>query len=161
MEVSTGHMRRDYKHSDAEDDGTSSSGSRHVFAPFHAFVSVLLSLVSPSSSGAVDSAGDATSSPAESASSPTTDGGTERTDYADIDAQFLGAKRRIEQLLAAEEGYIQQSDLVARTRWSASTISRKLCEMESDGGIVRYQIGSRKVVIDTDRADISDVRFGE
>lgn len=65
----------------------------------------------------------------------------------DVDPELLDAKRRIRQLLLLEDGELPQAEIVERTRWTSSTISRKLCEMEEEGKVTRYQLGIGKHVL--------------
>lgn len=65
----------------------------------------------------------------------------------DVDPELLDAKRRIVQLLVVSGGSLPQSELVERTRWTSSTISRKLCEMESNDVVIRYTTGAGKTVV--------------
>ncbi|QOS13869.1 MULTISPECIES: helix-turn-helix transcriptional regulator [Haloferax] len=64
-----------------------------------------------------------------------------------VDPELLNSERRILQLLIVEGGRLPQSQLVERTRWSDSTISRTLCRMETQGRIERFQLGSGKCVV--------------
>jgi hypothetical protein len=52
----------------------------------------------------------------------------------------------VEQLLANNGGRLRQSDIRDATRLSASTTSRLLSEMESEGQVVRIADGREKVV---------------
>lgn len=64
-----------------------------------------------------------------------------------VDPQLLNPERRILQLLLSEGGALPQSELVERTRWSASTISRALCRMETQERVERYRRGSGNLVV--------------
>lgn len=74
------------------------------------------------------------------------------TSYSDhpllgVDPGLLNPERRILQLLLVEGGALAQAEIVDRTRWSDSTISRTLCRMEAQERIARRQDGSGKLVI--------------
>ena len=64
-----------------------------------------------------------------------------------IDPEILNPERRILQVLIVEGGVVEQSALVERTRWTDSTISRKLCRMETQGRIKRRREGTGKLVL--------------
>lgn len=54
---------------------------------------------------------------------------------------------RILAALQARGGRAKQSDLVEDVRWSKSTVSRQLSELEAAGAVVRYTIGNEKLVM--------------
>lgn len=64
-----------------------------------------------------------------------------------VDPELLNPERRILQLLIVEGGALPQSELVERTRWSDSTISRTLCRMETQERIERHRKGTGKLVV--------------
>lgn len=64
-----------------------------------------------------------------------------------VDPELLNPERRILQVLIVEGGVVEQSALVERTRWTDSTISRKLCRMETQGRIERRREGTGKLVL--------------
>lgn len=78
------------------------------------------------------------------------DGGT-KTDPADhpllsVDPELLDPEQRIVQLLLSENGRIPQSEIVERTRWTSSTVSRRLGDMESRGLVERRRFTDGKTV---------------
>lgn len=87
--------------------------------------------------------GDATGE-GESTPDDTTDEGDRGIE--DVDPELLDVKSRIYQLLVAEGGEMTQSAIVERTRWSGSTVSRHLSEMESEGWVQRGRHGPSKSV---------------
>ena len=77
---------------------------------------------------------------------------TDTAGYSDhpllgVDSELLNPERRILQLLLVEGGVLAQAEIVERSRWSDSTISRTLCRMEAQERIVRRQDGGGKLVI--------------
>lgn len=68
---------------------------------------------------------------------------------------------RIMEMIADEGGRIYQRELVDRTDWSASKVSRLLSTMEEDGRIEKTRLGRENVVTiadsDTDDGDLEDV----
>lgn len=62
------------------------------------------------------------------------------------DGEPSSSNQQILSILEAESGPVWQNDIVDRTGWSKSTVSRSLCALEDDGVIVRSRIGRRKVV---------------
>lgn len=63
-----------------------------------------------------------------------------------VDPELLNPERRILQVLIVEGGVLEQSDLVERTRWTDSTISRTLCRMETQERVERRRDGNGKLV---------------
>lgn len=49
-------------------------------------------------------------------------------------------------LLEANDGRIEQGDVVDSLPWSPATVSRRLGELEAEGRVVRYPVGRRKIV---------------
>ena len=78
--------------------------------------------------------------------SPDSDGADTREPPVKTDEQ------RIIDILSEHDGRIYQRDLVDRTEWSASKVSRLLSTMEDDGRIEKIRIGRENVVTlpDTD-----------
>ncbi|WP_416841705.1 helix-turn-helix transcriptional regulator [Haloferax sp. DFSO52] len=64
-----------------------------------------------------------------------------------VEPELLNPERRILQLLLVEGGVLAQSEIVERSRWSDSTISRTLCRLEAQERVVRRQDGGGKLVI--------------
>lgn len=64
-----------------------------------------------------------------------------------VDPELLNPERRILQVLIVEGGVVKQSELVERTRWTDSTISRTLCRMETQKRIERRREGIGKLVL--------------
>jgi hypothetical protein len=64
-------------------------------------------------------------------------------------------EQRIVEILSAHDGRIYQRELVDRTEWSASKVSRLLSTMEDEGRIEKIRIGRENVVTlpDADAAD--------
>lgn len=58
-----------------------------------------------------------------------------------------GPQERIRRLLVESGGKLDQAELVERTPWAGSTISRNLSEMEHDGVVDRYRVGAGKRVV--------------
>lgn len=54
-------------------------------------------------------------------------------------------------------GRVHQAELVTRTGWSKSTVSRHLSELETDGAITRVRIGRGKVVLFPDDPSVDDL----
>ncbi|WP_241768228.1 hypothetical protein [Haloferax sp. ATB1] len=116
-------------------------------ACWHAFVRLVASLSNRSGRRdggppTTDSAGTSPCSEGHASSDPDANRG-----LLGIDPELLNSERRILQLLIVEGGRLPQSQLVERTRWSDSTISRTLCRMETQGRIERFQLGSGKCVV--------------
>jgi len=53
---------------------------------------------------------------------------------------------RVRQMLAESGGRLKQSDIVERTEWSKSKVSRLLSKMESDGEIHKISIGRENLI---------------
>ncbi|ELZ98093.1 hypothetical protein C440_02558 [Haloferax mucosum ATCC BAA-1512] len=85
--------------------------------------------------------------PSHSKQRSESDGSGIENTLPDVDPELLDPERRIFQLLIIEGGRLSQATLVERTRWSDSTISRTLCQMESQGRIDRYRLGTGKCVV--------------
>lgn len=66
-------------------------------------------------------------------SSPSTDG-------------ILTPAEQIVTILARHDGQMRQSEIVAAMDYSESSVSRRLCEMESAGDVTRYRLGREKHV---------------
>lgn len=95
-------------------------------------------------------------------SSSTSDGRSEpKTAIADIDAarhddvttdsvdevdEKLADTERILHILATEDGRVRQQDLVSRTGWSETKVSKVTSALESEGRIVKLRIGRENVV---------------
>ncbi|UTF53981.1 helix-turn-helix transcriptional regulator [Natronosalvus rutilus] len=62
------------------------------------------------------------------------------------DDPLLTDQEQIQQLIAQSGGRMRQSDLVEETRWSSSSVSRKLSSMEEEGLITRVQVGRGNLV---------------
>lgn len=60
--------------------------------------------------------------------------------------QLKPPEERIVEIVSRNSDGIRQKDIVDAIRWSESTVSRKLCQLEANGAVVRYQIGQEKVV---------------
>lgn len=56
-------------------------------------------------------------------------------------------KEQIRRLLVEAGGKLDQAEIVERTPWAGSTISRNLSDMEHDGVVDRYRVGSGKRVV--------------
>lgn len=84
----------------------------------------------------------------ETASLGTTTTGGERTDVRNDGAtgQLLVPEERIVDVIERVGGTMKQSEIVDAVDWSESTVSRKLCDLESRGAVSRYQIGREKLV---------------
>lgn len=63
-----------------------------------------------------------------------------KTSDSPTDAEY------IKQLLQDAGGYLRQQELVARTKWSEATVSRKLARMEGNDQIVRHKVGRENIV---------------
>ena len=86
------------------------------------------------------------------------DGGAARPDATNVEGNRTGSRKdtETEQLLTPEErivealerngGTMKQAEIVATVRWSESTVSRKLSDLESREALSRYQIGREKLV---------------
>lgn len=62
----------------------------------------------------------------------------------------------VEQLLEENDGQLRQSEIVESTEWSKAKVSRLLCEKESDGDIVKIQIGRENLVcLDGEQPEIA------
>lgn len=59
---------------------------------------------------------------------------------------FLTPAEQIVAILARHDGQMRQAEIVAAMDYSESSVSRRLCEMESAGAVARYRIGREKHV---------------
>ncbi|MFC7214442.1 helix-turn-helix transcriptional regulator [Saliphagus sp. GCM10025334] len=62
------------------------------------------------------------------------------------DDPLLTDQEQIQQLISQSGGRMRQSDLVEETKWSSSSVSRKLSSMEEEGLITRVQVGRGNLV---------------
>ncbi|MFC5367580.1 helix-turn-helix transcriptional regulator [Salinirubrum litoreum] len=78
----------------------------------------------------------------------------EQTDHSllAVDPELLDPEQRIVQLLLSEGGRIPQSEIVERTRWTSSTVSRRLGNMESRGLVERRRFTDGKTVFLVDES---------
>jgi hypothetical protein len=69
-----------------------------------------------------------------------------------VDPELLDPEQRITQLLLQEDGRIPQAEVVERTRWTSSTVSRRLGDMESRDIVERRRFAGGKTVFLSDEA---------
>ena len=73
-------------------------------------------------------------------------------EHADaVPPEFLSNEERIQQLLAANDGRMRQADIVDRTGWSKSKVSRVLSTMADQDEIVKVDVGKGNVITLPDR----------
>lgn len=78
---------------------------------------------------------------------PATDGGDVPSDPIELYMETdLTPAEYVRQLLRDHEGCLKQSEFVAATGWSKSTVSRRLCSLEEEGVVSRVQVGQEKHV---------------
>ncbi|USZ70645.1 helix-turn-helix transcriptional regulator [Natronosalvus halobius] len=70
----------------------------------------------------------------------------EQSAAPESDDPLLTDQEQIQQLVAQSGGRMRQSDLVEETKWSSSSVSRKLSSMEEEGLITRVQVGRGNLV---------------
>ncbi|WP_312910199.1 helix-turn-helix transcriptional regulator [Natronosalvus caseinilyticus] len=83
--------------------------------------------------------------PSQNGSSGTSES-IESSTTPESDDPLLTDQEQIQQLIAQSGGRMRQSDLVDETKWSSSSVSRKLSSMEEDGLITRVQVGRGNLV---------------
>ncbi|WP_368408879.1 MULTISPECIES: helix-turn-helix transcriptional regulator [Halorussus] len=66
-------------------------------------------------------------------------------------------KKTLLKLVELYGGRVHQAELVDRTGWSKSSVSRHLCELETDGAIARVRIGRGKIVLFPDDPRLDDL----
>jgi hypothetical protein len=66
-------------------------------------------------------------------------------------AALLGDEDRVLALLDEHDGRMPQSEIVARTDWSKSKVSRVLSGMAAEGRIVKIDVGRQNVIVRPDR----------
>lgn len=67
-------------------------------------------------------------------------------EHRTVGPQLKPPEERIVEIVSQNGDGIKQRDIVDAIRWSESTVSRKLCELEANGAVVRYQVGREKMV---------------
>lgn len=72
------------------------------------------------------------------------DSRAERTVLKRVDGRSTA--ERILQVVAEDEGRIEQASIVERLDLSPATVSRTLTNLEEDGRVVRYRVGRGKLV---------------
>jgi hypothetical protein len=75
-----------------------------------------------------------------------------------VDPELLDPEQRITQLLLQEDGRIPQAEIVERTRWTSSTVSRRLGDMESRDIVERRRFAGGKTVFLSDEAGDTPLR---
>ncbi|MFC4451877.1 helix-turn-helix transcriptional regulator [Halorussus aquaticus] len=66
-------------------------------------------------------------------------------------------KKALLKLIELYGGRVHQAELVDRTGWSKSSVSRYLSELETDGAITRVRIGRGKIVLFPDDPRVDDL----
>ncbi|WP_255169705.1 helix-turn-helix transcriptional regulator [Natrononativus amylolyticus] len=89
-----------------------------------------------------DATADSTDADADQSAADESNAATDGID----DEMLLTDDERIRQLLLQSGGRMKQTDIVAETDWSRSSVSRKLSAMEEKGMITRFQIGRGNLV---------------
>jgi uncharacterized membrane protein len=82
----------------------------------------------------------------ERAARDTADADPHRPGRTRSDAPHSDAER-VRRLLDANDGRLPQSEIVARTDWSKSKVSRVLSAMEEEDSIVKVDVGRGNVVM--------------
>lgn len=88
-----------------------------------------------------------------------TAGGDQSARASEADFVVTTGRTRAEALLELVEergGRVKQADLVRRTGWSKSTVSRHLGKLEEDGEVDRIPVGRCKVVLLPDESPFGD-----
>lgn len=87
-------------------------------------------------------------------------------DAAASEADLVVAKGRTRseallELVAVNGGRVKQAELVRRTDWSKSTVSRYLGELEEEGAVDRVPVGRYKVVLLPDESLFDETWEGD
>lgn len=89
------------------------------------------------------------------------DSATEAASETELPLRWNSRKKTLYEPIESHDGRVQQAELVDLTGWSKSSVSRYLCELESDGVVTRIQLGRSKVVFFSDDPRVDDLSYSD
>ena len=82
----------------------------------------------------------------EADAEPQTETAEASQEEPDVPVEFLSDDQRILEMLEENDGRMKQADIVKQIEWSKAKVSRVLSSMETDGQIVKIDIGRGNII---------------